>query len=58
MALVIMGGLLVSTFLTSVLLPTTDSLAEDGVNRVGRIIGKISDLLRNGRRRRGRVVSG
>ncbi len=58
MALVIMGGLLVSTFLTSVLLPTTDSLAEDGVNRVGRIIGKISDLLRNGRRRRGRVGSG
>ena len=29
MALVIMGGLLVSTFLTSVLLPTTATLAED-----------------------------
>jgi HAE1 family hydrophobic/amphiphilic exporter-1 len=29
MALVIMGGLLVSTFLTAVLLPTTASLAED-----------------------------
>jgi len=29
MALVIMGGLTVSTFLTSVLLPTTASLAED-----------------------------
>jgi HAE1 family hydrophobic/amphiphilic exporter-1 len=31
MALVIMGGLFVSTFLTSVLLPTTAALAEDAV---------------------------
>jgi HAE1 family hydrophobic/amphiphilic exporter-1 len=36
MALVIMGGLLVSTFLTSVLLPTTATLAEDLVGAVGR----------------------
>jgi HAE1 family hydrophobic/amphiphilic exporter-1 len=43
MALVIMGGLLVSTFLTSVLLPTTATLSEDipvwlwrGVRWVGR----------------------
>jgi HAE1 family hydrophobic/amphiphilic exporter-1 len=36
MALVIMGGLVVSTFLTSLLLPTTASLAEDGFAAVGR----------------------
>jgi hypothetical protein len=40
MALVIMGGLLVSTFLTSVLLPTTASLAEDGFALVGRGIAR------------------
>ncbi len=37
MALVIMGGLFVSTFLTSVLLPTTASLAEDLFGWVGRL---------------------
>ncbi len=35
MALVIMGGLLVSTFLTSVLLPTTASLSEDLFSKLG-----------------------
>jgi HAE1 family hydrophobic/amphiphilic exporter-1 len=36
MALVIMGGLLVSTVLTSIMLPTTATLAEDGVALMGR----------------------
>jgi HAE1 family hydrophobic/amphiphilic exporter-1 len=36
MALVIMGGLLVSTFLTSILLPTLASLTEDGFEVSGR----------------------
>jgi HAE1 family hydrophobic/amphiphilic exporter-1 len=36
MALVIMGGLLVSTFLTAILLPTTISLAEDIPVAIGR----------------------
>jgi HAE1 family hydrophobic/amphiphilic exporter-1 len=36
MALVICGGLLVSTFLTSVLLPTTTTLVEDFFGVVGR----------------------
>ncbi len=36
MALVIMGGLLVSTFLTSLLLPTMASLSEDGFALLGR----------------------
>jgi hypothetical protein len=36
LGLIIMGGLVVSTFLTSVLLPTTASLAEDGFALVGR----------------------
>lgn len=36
MALVIMGGLVVSTFLTSILLPTTATLVEDGFSDVGR----------------------
>jgi len=37
-ALVIMGGLLVSTFLTSVLLPTTATLVEDIVAGAGRVL--------------------
>ncbi|MBU0741781.1 efflux RND transporter permease subunit [bacterium] len=41
MALVIMGGLFVSTFLTSVLLPTTATLAEDGIGGAGRMIGRL-----------------
>jgi HAE1 family hydrophobic/amphiphilic exporter-1 len=36
MALVIMGGLAVSTFLTSVLLPTTTTLVEDWMGAMGR----------------------
>ncbi len=36
MALVIMGGLIVSTFLTTVLLPTTATLAEDALGGVKR----------------------
>lgn len=39
MALVIMGGLFVSTFLTAVLLPTTASLLEDVIGGIGRILG-------------------
>ncbi|MFQ5511366.1 MAG: efflux RND transporter permease subunit [Candidatus Krumholzibacteriia bacterium] len=38
MALVIMGGLVVSTFLTAVLLPTSASLIEDLFDRIGRIL--------------------
>lgn len=38
MALVIMGGLLVSTFLTTVLLPTTICLVEDGYGLVVRLL--------------------
>ncbi len=38
MALVIMGGLAVSTFLTSVLLPTTASLSEDMFAWLGRML--------------------
>jgi HAE1 family hydrophobic/amphiphilic exporter-1 len=38
MALVIMGGLLVSTFLTSILLPTLASLVEDGFDLAGRAL--------------------
>ena len=39
MALVIMGGLAVSAFLTTVLLPTTATLAEDGLGLVARLAG-------------------
>jgi HAE1 family hydrophobic/amphiphilic exporter-1 len=46
MALVIMGGLVVSTFLTSVLLPTTTSIVEDGFGRVGRMILAAARFLR------------
>lgn len=38
MALVIMGGLMVSTFLTSILLPTLASLTEDSFDLVGRFL--------------------
>jgi HAE1 family hydrophobic/amphiphilic exporter-1 len=41
MALVIMGGLLVSTFLTSILLPTLASLIEDAFAGLGRLPGKL-----------------
>ena len=46
LALVIMGGLLVSTFLTSVLLPTTATLAEDIIGGIGRWPGRILARLR------------
>ncbi len=46
MALVIMGGLAVSTFLTSVLLPTTATLAEDGTALLGRGLKAAYALLR------------
>jgi HAE1 family hydrophobic/amphiphilic exporter-1 len=48
MALVIMGGLAVSTFLTSVLLPTTACLSEDVFAWIGRISAR---AVRFGRRR-------
>jgi HAE1 family hydrophobic/amphiphilic exporter-1 len=48
MALVIMGGLAVSTFLTTVLLPTTATLAEDLAGGAGRLAGRLVP----GRRRR------
>ena len=41
MALVIMGGLFVSAFLTSVLLPVTAALAEDGFTALGRLPRKL-----------------
>jgi len=41
MALVIMGGLAVSTFLTSVLLPTTAALSEDIFGWLGRLPGRL-----------------
>jgi len=42
MALVIMGGLFVSTFLTTVLLPTTATLSEDMFGGIGRFAGRLS----------------
>jgi HAE1 family hydrophobic/amphiphilic exporter-1 len=45
MAIVIMGGLVVSTFLTTLLLPTTAALSEDGFAAIGRFIGKVWRLL-------------
>ena len=45
MALVIMGGLLVSTFLTLVLLPTTASLVEDIPPAIGRFFLRILRIL-------------
>jgi HAE1 family hydrophobic/amphiphilic exporter-1 len=38
MAFVIMGGLIVSTFLTTLLLPTTAALSEDGFSTIGRAL--------------------
>jgi HAE1 family hydrophobic/amphiphilic exporter-1 len=46
MALVIMGGLLVSTFLTSVLLPTTTTLVEDGWPLTRRLFGSMGRITR------------
>ena len=52
MALVIMGGLLLSTVLTLVLLPTATTLVEDGTNALARLGRKILVLLRLRRRER------
>jgi hydrophobic/amphiphilic exporter-1 (mainly G- bacteria), HAE1 family len=41
MALVIMGGLFVSTFLTTLLLPSMTTLVEDSFGAVGRLLGKL-----------------
>lgn len=46
MALVIMGGLSLSTFLTLILLPTTTTLVEDGTAWIARMAGKVGVLLR------------
>ncbi len=51
MAIVIMGGLVVSTFLTSLLLPTTASLSEDFFELAGRAASRLWILLRPWRRR-------
>ena len=45
MALVIMGGLFVSTFLTAVLLPTTASLVEDFFGRIGRMFHRPNETV-------------
>ncbi len=46
MALVIMGGLVVSTFLTGLLLPTTASLSEDIFGALGRGMVRLGNWLR------------
>jgi HAE1 family hydrophobic/amphiphilic exporter-1 len=46
MALVIMGGLLLSTFLTLILLPTATTLVEDGTRGVARLVLRVLILLR------------
>ena len=46
MALVIMGGLLLSTFLTLILLPTATTLVEDGTRAVVRLVLWLAILLR------------
>jgi len=46
MALVIMGGLLLSTFLTLVLLPTSTTLVEDGTDWVGRMVLRVLVLVK------------
>jgi len=46
MALVIIGGLLVSTFLTSILLPTTTTIMEDTMGWVGRKLRALAGLIK------------
>jgi len=41
-----MGGLLLSTFLTLVLLPTATTLVEDGTSALARLVLKLAILLR------------
>jgi HAE1 family hydrophobic/amphiphilic exporter-1 len=50
MALVIMGGLFASTFLTAILLPTTTTLVEDSFSLARRFIVWLARLLRIKRR--------
>jgi len=50
MALVIMGGLVVSTFLTGLLLPTTATLSEDSFAALGRGIARLWRWIRPRRR--------
>jgi HAE1 family hydrophobic/amphiphilic exporter-1 len=57
MALVIMGGLFVSTFLTAVLLPTTTTLVEDSFDLTRRFFVWLARLLRI-RRRRNEAMNG
>jgi len=51
MAIVIMGGLVVSTFLTTLLLPTTAALSEDGFAAMGRVIKWVWRALQPWKRR-------
>jgi HAE1 family hydrophobic/amphiphilic exporter-1 len=46
MAIVIMGGLVVSTFLTTLLLPTTAALSEDIFGAIGRALKRAWSFLR------------
>ena len=46
MALVIMGGLFVSTFLTAVLLPSNTTLTEDLFSLIGRLMRAVGRWLR------------
>jgi HAE1 family hydrophobic/amphiphilic exporter-1 len=46
MALVIMGGLLLSTVLTLILLPTAVTLVEDGTEALGRLVIRLAVLIR------------
>jgi HAE1 family hydrophobic/amphiphilic exporter-1 len=46
MALVIMGGLSLSTFLTLILMPTATTLVEDSTSWAARMLGKFGVLLR------------
>jgi len=58
MAIVIMGGLFVSTFLTSILLPTTTTLVEDSAVAAGRVVRAIGGRLRAVRRSRPVIDAG
>jgi HAE1 family hydrophobic/amphiphilic exporter-1 len=51
MALVIMGGLLLSTVLTLLLLPTSATLMEDVTNRLAHWVARLGSLLRVRKRR-------
>jgi HAE1 family hydrophobic/amphiphilic exporter-1 len=46
MALVIMGGLTLSTFLTLILLPTATTLVEDGTSALVRLAMRLAVFLR------------